>query len=90
MYVMECNVSNECNECNECNQCINVINVINVCNECNRLCNGSTYIKLPHELKHPMKGLINIQNSDNKCFMWCHVRHLNLDGKKLHRITKKI
>ena len=21
--------------------------------------------------------------------MWCHVRHLNLDGQKLHRITKK-
>ena len=44
---------------------------------------------MPNELKHPMKGLINIQNSDNKCFMWCHVRHLNLEGKKLHRITKK-
>ena len=36
---------------------------------------GSTYIKLRNELKHPMKGLINIQNNDNKCFMWCHVRH---------------
>ena len=49
---------------------------------------GSTYIRLPDELKHPMKGLINIQNSDNKCFMWCHVRHLNLLGKKLQRIRK--
>ena len=29
---------------------------------------GSTYIKLPIELSHPMKGLINIKNSDNKCF----------------------
>ena len=36
-----------------------------------------------------MKGSINIQNNDNKCFLWCHVIHLNLDGKKLHRITKK-
>ena len=27
---------------------------------------GSTYIKLPTELQHPMKGLINIQNNDNK------------------------
>ena len=27
----------------------------------------STYIKLPVELKHPMKGLINIKNDDNKC-----------------------
>ena len=29
---------------------------------------GSTYIKLPNELKHPMKGLINIQSDDNKVF----------------------
>ena len=50
---------------------------------------GSTYIKLPDELKHPMKGLINIQSNDNKCFLWCHVRHLNCDGVKLSRITKK-
>ena len=30
--------------------------------------NGSTYIKLTVELRHPMKGLINIQNNANKCF----------------------
>ena len=36
-----------------------------------------------------MKGLINIQNDDNKCFLWCHVRHLNCDGKNLWRTTKK-
>ena len=29
---------------------------------------GSTYIKLPAEFQHPMKGLINIKNNDNKCF----------------------
>ena len=50
---------------------------------------GSTYVKLPKELDHPMKGRINIQNDDNKCFMWCLVRDLNLDGAKLERITKK-
>ena len=49
----------------------------------------STYIKLPVELSHPMKGLIDIQNNDNKCYLWCHVRHLNLNGVKLSRITKK-
>ena len=32
---------------------------------------GRTYIKLPKELNHPMRGLINIQNDDNKCFLWC-------------------
>ena len=36
-----------------------------------------------------MKGLINIQNSDKKCFMWCHVRHLNLTDAKLERIKKE-
>ena len=50
---------------------------------------GSTYINLPSELQHPMKGLINIQNNDNKCFLWCHVKHLNLIDKNPQRITKK-
>ena len=39
---------------------------------------GSSYIDLPIELKHPRKGLINIKNNDQKCFLWCHVRHINL------------
>ena len=39
---------------------------------------GNTYIELPNELKHSRKGLINIKNDDNKCFLWCHIRHLNL------------
>ena len=49
---------------------------------------GSTYIKLPAELQDPMRGLINIQNNYNKCFVWRHVRHLNSSGKKLQRIRK--
>ena len=36
-----------------------------------------------------MKGLINVKNDDNKCFLWCHVRHLNLNCVKPNRITKK-
>ena len=36
-----------------------------------------------------MKGLINIQNGDNKYFCWCHVRFLNCNGKNLFRVTKK-
>ena len=35
-----------------------------------------------------MKGLINIRNDDNKCFLWFHVRHLNCEGKNLCRIIK--
>ena len=50
---------------------------------------GSTYIKLPKELQHKKKGLINIKNNDNKCFLWCHVRHLNCNGKNLWRISGK-
>ena len=50
---------------------------------------GSTYVKLPKELNHPITRLINIQNNNNKCFMWCHVRHLNCDGKHLWRISGK-
>ena len=38
---------------------------------------GSSYMDLPVELKSPRKGLINIKNKDQKCFLWCHVRHIN-------------
>ena len=50
---------------------------------------GGTYCKLPKELQNSKKGLINIQNNDNKCFLWCHVRHLNCEDKNLWRINKK-
>ena len=36
-----------------------------------------------------MKGLINIKSNDNKCFIWCHIRHLNLVKTHPERITKK-
>ena len=38
---------------------------------------GRSYLPLPEELRNSRKGLINIKNNDNKCFLWCHVRHLN-------------
>ena len=49
---------------------------------------GRTYCKLPKELSISEKGLINIQNNDNKCFLWSHVRYLNCESKQLSRITK--
>ena len=49
---------------------------------------GSSYIELPEELKHPNKGLINLQNKDNCCFAWCHVRHLHPQEKNPQRIKK--
>ena len=39
---------------------------------------GSSDIKLPKELDHPRKRLINIQNTDdNECFKWFLIRYLN-------------
>ena len=35
------------------------------------------YMDLPVELRSPRKGLIHIKNKDQKCFLWCHVRHIN-------------
>ena len=37
----------------------------------------SSYVKLPAELRSSKKGLINIKHNDQKCFLWCHVRHIN-------------
>ena len=50
---------------------------------------GSSYIKLPKELDHPRKGLINFQNiDDNECFKWSIVRYLNLENHHPARIAK--
>ena len=49
---------------------------------------GSSYIKLPKELDHPRKGLINIQNFDDiEFFKWCFVRYVNLSEHNPRRIT---
>ena len=40
------------------------------------------------ELKHSRKGLINIKNNDQKCFLWCHVRHINPLKEHPGRITR--
>ena len=50
--------------------------------------NGSSYIKLPSELINSSKGLINMKNSDNECFRWCHIRHLNPQSKDPQKIKK--
>ena len=49
---------------------------------------GSSYINLLVELRSPRKGLINIKNKDKKCFLWCHVRHINPLNKYPERIFK--
>ena len=51
---------------------------------------GSSYISLPVELRSPRKGLINIKSKDQKCFLWCHVRHINSSKEHPERIDKKL
>ena len=49
----------------------------------------SSYIKLPKELDHPRKGLINIQNTyHNKCFKSYLIRYLNRANHHPARIAK--
>ena len=50
---------------------------------------GRSYFPLPKELRNSLKGLINLQNDDNRCFLWCHVRHLNPVQKNPQRLTQK-
>ena len=48
---------------------------------------GNSFIPLPEELRNSKKGLINLKNEDDKCFLWCHVRHLNLPKHNPQKIT---
>ena len=41
------------------------------------------------ELRNPKKGLINLKNKDDECFIWCHIRHLNPQEKDPQRIKKE-
>ena len=45
-------------------------------------------MQLLAELRNSKKGLNNIKNNDQKCYLWCHVRHVN--PVKIHpeRITQ--
>ena len=49
---------------------------------------GSSYMDLLIELKSPRKELINIKNKGKKCFLWCHVRHVNPSNEHPERILK--
>ena len=48
---------------------------------------GRSYFPLPEELRHHRKGLINLKNDDNRCFLWCHVRHQDPLERNPQRIT---
>ena len=36
-----------------------------------------------------MEGLVNIENKDLKCFMWCHIRLINPQNKNTERANKQ-
>ena len=43
-----------------------------------------SYIELPKKLQR--KGLVNIKNDDNYCFIWSYIRYLNPQEKNPNRI----
>ena len=47
---------------------------------------GSSYVKLPTELRSSKNN--NIKSNDQKCFLWCHVKHINLVKIHSERITQ--
>ena len=51
-----------------------------------KLMNGSSYIPLPDWISKK-RAIINIQNKDEKCFLWCVVRYLNPRDKNDARLT---
>ena len=50
---------------------------------------GNTWIPLPKELADK-KAIINMKNKDNKCFMWCVLRALNLKNDNSERVDKEL
>ena len=54
-----------------------------------KLLREETWIPLPKELANK-KAIINMQNKDNKCFLWCVFRALNSKGDHPERLDKKL
>ena len=50
---------------------------------------GETWVALPKELANK-NAIINMKNTDNKCFLWCVLRALNPYEKNPQRIDKKL
>ena len=50
---------------------------------------GGRYLPLPKARNNSIKGLINLENKDHKCFMRCHVRLINPQNRNAERINKQ-
>ena len=46
-------------------------------------------MKLCEELRSSKKRIITIRNKDQKCFLWCHDKHINTVKIYPERITRK-
>ena len=46
-------------------------------------------MKLSEELRSSKKRTITIKNKDQKCFLWCHDKHINPVKIYPERITRK-
>ena len=49
--------------------------------------NGSAFFPLPDELRHPKNGILNIQNNDEKCFLWCVLAHIHPASRDRQRVS---
>ena len=47
---------------------------------------GSSYIPLPDWITNK-KAIVNIQNKDEKCFLWCRLRYLHPRDRDEERLT---
>ena len=47
---------------------------------------ASSHIPLPKELQSK-KALLNIQNNDEKCFLWSVLAHLHPVAENAHRVS---
>ena len=50
------------------------------------LMNGSSYIPLPDWILNK-KAIVNIENKDEKCFLWCILRYLHPKERDEERLT---
>ena len=51
--------------------------------------NASSYMELPTYLKNK-KAIINMKNQDDKCFLWCVLRALNIKNNHPERVDKDL
>ena len=50
---------------------------------------GKSYIPLPKELANK-KAIINMENDDNQCFLWCVLRALNPKERNPKRVDTEL